>query len=77
MDILLAIDLVRLSLRRAIAQAVLVTGDSDFVPAIQIAKDEGVQVILAHAEGAHESLITSVDQRIKMDWAFINSIRRE
>lgn len=67
MDILLAIDLVRLSMRRAIAQAVLVTGDSDFVPAIQIAKDEGVQIILAHAENPHESLITSVDQRIRID----------
>jgi uncharacterized protein (TIGR00288 family) len=74
-DILLAIDLLRLSYRGAISQAILITGDSDFIPAIKIAKDEGVQVLLAHGSKPHLSLLDEVDQTIAIDWKFIKSIR--
>jgi uncharacterized LabA/DUF88 family protein len=74
-DILFAIDLLRLSYRSAISQAVLVTGDSDFIPAIKIAKDEGVQVLLAHGTKPHLSLLNEVDQGIHFDWKFIRSIK--
>ncbi|MCX6814315.1 MAG: NYN domain-containing protein, partial [Candidatus Aenigmarchaeota archaeon] len=43
-DIKLTIDLVKLSIRRDIQKAVLVACDSDFVPAVQEAKNEGVLV---------------------------------
>lgn len=74
-DILPAIDLLRLSYRSAITQAILVTGDSDFIPAIKIAKDEGVQVLLAHGSKPHLSLLNEVDQSIPFDWRLIKSIK--
>ena len=60
-DILMAVDIVRLSLRRAITHAILITGDSDFIPAIQIARDEGIQVSLAHGKESHNELLIKID----------------
>ena len=45
-DILLAVELVRLSWSGQIGYAVIVTGDSDFVPAIEAAKDAGIMALL-------------------------------
>jgi uncharacterized LabA/DUF88 family protein len=45
-DMRLGLDLVSLALKRLVDQVVLITGDSDFVPAIKIARTEGVEVIL-------------------------------
>ena len=48
-DILLAIDLVRLSSKGQIQKAFLIAGDGDFVPVVKTAKDEGVSVKLYHS----------------------------
>jgi len=45
-DVLLACDLVRLSATHQIHRAIIVGGDADFVPAVKIAKDEGVLCVL-------------------------------
>ena len=45
-DMRLGLDLVSLALKRLVDQVVVITGDSDFVPAIKIARTEGVEVIL-------------------------------
>lgn len=45
-DMRLGLDLVSLALKRIVDQVVVITGDSDFVPAIKIARTEGVEVIL-------------------------------
>ena len=45
-DIKLALDLFRLADRKAISHALLLTGDSDFVPAIEAAHDAGVLITL-------------------------------
>ena len=49
-DILLAIDMIKLALKNKIQHIILITGDSDFVPAVQYVKEEGVLVHLRHAE---------------------------
>jgi uncharacterized LabA/DUF88 family protein len=41
-DTLMAIDLVTFSTKKLISHAIMLTGDSDLVPAIQVAKNEGV-----------------------------------
>lgn len=46
-DMLLGIDMVALALKRIVSHIVLVTGDADFLPAIRLARDEGVIVTLA------------------------------
>jgi len=77
-DILLAVELVRLSWSHQIGHAVIVTGDSDFVPAIEAAKDVGVITTLYHSRRAvHDELLTSVDERYEMDDVFIEKIRKD
>ncbi len=78
-DILLAVDLVLLAAKHRIDKAAILTGDSDFIPAIQIAKNEGVIVELWHGSRAmapHRELWDGVDKRIEVTQAFINSILR-
>jgi uncharacterized LabA/DUF88 family protein len=48
-DVLLAVDLVRLSSKGQIQKAFLVAGDGDYVPAVKAAKDDGVSVKLYHS----------------------------
>lgn len=67
-DILFAVDLVRMSWGRHIATAGLFTGDSDFVPAVHAAKDAGILVKLFYSRGAiHDELYEACDERIEMD----------
>ncbi|MGC9314290.1 MAG: NYN domain-containing protein [bacterium] len=49
-DVLLSLDLVRLALEHQIQKAIIIAGDSDYVPAIQIAKYAGVVVTLCFYE---------------------------
>ncbi|MHA1731527.1 MAG: NYN domain-containing protein [Promethearchaeota archaeon] len=77
-DVHLAVDLVKLALSRQINQAILITGDSDFVPAIQVAKDAGVLVQLYYSRiSVHNSLLDSVDEAIEISSDLINECRRD
>ncbi|MFP4171264.1 MAG: NYN domain-containing protein [Methanomassiliicoccales archaeon] len=64
-DVLLSVDLVKLSSTRQINRAILVTGDSDFVPAIDAAKETGVLVEVCYSPNHHVSrhLLQSCDDR--------------
>ena len=75
-DILLSVDLVRLAAKQNIQEAILVTGDSDFVPAITAAKSEGISIRLFHGAQPHSSLFQEADDRFQFDQEFIDSIRR-
>lgn len=65
-DALLSIDLVSLSLKNKIAYAAIVTGDSDFVPAIKVARDEGVCIWLFHVERPHNDIWDIADERVEL-----------
>lgn len=69
-DIQLAIDLTRLSWRDKIGKAVLVTSDTDFIPAIQEAKNAGVTTTLAHCPSmtkpVSRALYQICDERITL-----------
>jgi uncharacterized LabA/DUF88 family protein len=47
-DVLLATDLVELALTNEVDRIVLVAGDGDFVPAVDLARRHGVRVCLVH-----------------------------
>jgi uncharacterized LabA/DUF88 family protein len=49
-DVLLTVDLMRLAWNKHIHTAILVTGDSDFVPAIEAAKDAGILVMIHYRD---------------------------
>lgn len=75
-DVLLTVDLVRMGWGRQIDRAILITGDSDFVPAIQTAKDAGVLVQLYYAPSfVHDELLQACDDRFKITKELIDSIK--
>ena len=61
-DILLGVDMVQLSAKGHIFEAILVAGDSDFIPAVIAAKSEGVLVRLVHGDrkAVHNELFNQV-----------------
>ena len=66
-DILLGVDLAQLSAKGQIQQAILLAGDSDFIPAVEVAKNEGVLVILYHGANTHSDLWEQVDERHRIN----------
>lgn len=76
-DILLAVDLVQLSVQRLIQRAILFASDSDFVPAIQIARDAGTIVELYYhiPPKPHDELLQACDDRILINQATINAMK--
>ena len=77
MDILLGVDMVKLAAKGHIQQAILVAGDSDFIPAVVEAKSEGVLVRLFHGENCHSDLWQEADERIRIDQTLIDSATRQ
>jgi len=74
-DILLAVELVRLSWSKGIGTAILVTGDSDFVPAVEAAKDAGVLIQLWYSRSAiHNELLDAVDEYFPITQELIDSV---
>jgi uncharacterized LabA/DUF88 family protein len=62
-DVMLAVDLTRLAWKQEITRAVLLTGDADFVPAVEDARAAGVEVVLRYAPGtAHQDLIAACNR---------------
>lgn len=74
-DVLLSIDLVKLSLKRAFEEAIIVTGDSDFIPAIKVAKDEGIHIKLVHGLYPHGDLVMEVDERQPIDKTMLKAVK--
>ncbi|NLJ50121.1 MAG: NYN domain-containing protein [Candidatus Atribacteria bacterium] len=76
-DVQLSIDLTLLSSKSKITQACILTGDSDFVPAICVAKNEGVKIILFHGpkETYHRDLWNNADRRIEISSSILNKMK--
>ncbi|HEX4132840.1 MAG TPA: NYN domain-containing protein [Pirellulales bacterium] len=74
-DILLGVDLVLLAAKHQITDAAILAGDSDFLPAIQAAKPEGLVTHLFHGPHPHRDLVTECDERCLIDSDFIDRIR--
>lgn len=76
-DILLAVDLVRMSWGKQIQRAILITGDSDFVPAVQAAKDAGVLTQVYYSRNAvHDELLDTCDECFEITSDLIDRVRR-
>lgn len=79
-DLMLGVDLVQLSATRQIQAAVILAGDSDFVPAVEAAKQNGVLIRLVHgpasnsAASVHQELWGICDERQEIDRAMIDGI---
>ncbi|HEY2743827.1 MAG TPA: NYN domain-containing protein [Polyangia bacterium] len=78
-DVLFSVDLVRLAAKGQIGRAILVAGDSDFLPAVAVAKDDGVGITLYHSPNmkeVHRDLWDAVDDRFPVSQAVIDAVRR-
>ena len=76
-DIQMGVDLVLLAAKNQISDAAILAGDSDFLPAIDAAKPEGVVIHLFHGEHPHNDLVIRSDERTRIDQAFVDSILRD
>ena len=74
-DILLGVDLVLHTVKRNIREAVLLAGDSDFIPAVRVAKAEGALIRLFYGSNCHDDLRKAADESTRIDQAFIDSVR--
>ncbi|MGA7562047.1 MAG: NYN domain-containing protein [Desulfobaccales bacterium] len=76
-DILLAVDLIKLAFKKAISCAAILTGDSDYIPAIQVAKDEGVSIKLIHGpkKTYHDQLYDIADERRELTLAILSACK--
>ena len=74
-DILLTVDLIQHSTKGHISKAIVVAGDSDFVPAIAVAKNEGVVVTLYHGQSCHDDLRQAADEHYRIDQPLVDSVR--
>jgi len=75
-DILLAVDLVQLSVGHQIQRAVLLANDSDFAPAIEIARNAGTVVELYCLEQIkpYSGLRAACDDCIPIDASIVRQI---
>jgi uncharacterized LabA/DUF88 family protein len=69
-DVLLSVDLVRHAAAGHIQHAILVAGDSDFVPAVEAAKEHGVTLTLwcGPASTVNRDLVALADEVYLLDW---------
>lgn len=78
-DVLMSVDITRMSIGRQISRAILVTGDSDLVPAVKCAKDAGIEVYVWYARTGsttvHDELLSECDECREFSRTFIDSVR--
>ncbi len=63
-DLMLGLDLMSLAVKHIVDEVFLIAGDSDFVPAVNAVKKEGIVVYLVHGDTPHDDLLDEVDERI-------------
>ena len=73
-DVLTSIDMVHLSAKGQVGDIAIVARDSDFVPAVRMAKWEGVLVRLFHGRNPHNQLWDIVDERVRITQELIDKI---
>jgi uncharacterized LabA/DUF88 family protein len=78
-DVLFSVDIVRMSWAKQIERVILITGDSDFIPAVNAAKETGVIVELYYyicpnkdGPSTHQELIRAVDERYEINQDLID-----
>lgn len=84
-DLLLGLDIALLSAKQSITHMGLITGDSDLIPAVVVAKNEGVTTWLFHGTRVSrvngnstysQDLWQEVDKRYEIEQPLIDSVKR-
>ncbi len=75
-DVLMSLDIVDMCFDNQIQHAVLIAGDSDFIPAIKKAKDCGAIIHLYyHPSSVQNEILDMVDELHELDLEFINKCK--
>ena len=76
---MLGLDVALMSAKQQITHVALLAGDGDFLPAVTVAKQEGVSLWLLHGPPSSYSreLWREADERIEIDAAFMDAVRRD
>ena len=80
-DMMLGVDMALLAVKQRVDRIVLLTGDSDTIPAVEAVKPEGVVVTLWHGplkgrSSPSRDLYRIVDERVEIDQAMIDAMTR-
>ena len=73
-DLMFGVDLVMLATKGLITHASILAGDSDFIPALNVIKSEGVVVHLFCGRTPHDDLKSTVDEVTVMDKTFLQTV---
>lgn len=74
---MLGLDFTQLCVKRQITHAAVVTGDSDILPAFNLARSEGIQVWLFYGKQSFANeLRREADERVEIDQAFLQRVER-
>lgn len=77
-DVLMSLDITNMSFEKQIQHAILVAGDSDFVPAVKKAKDYGIIIHLYyHPSSVHNEILDEVDELHEINKELIDSCKIE
>jgi len=77
-DTLLSLDMVNLAATKQVSNIILLAGDSDYIPAIELTKTHGVGVILYHSQRRdtyHINLWEACDERFPITQSLINKVK--
>ena len=75
LDVLLSLDLADMCYDRQIEHAILIAGDSDFIPAIKQAKTHGAIIhLFYHPDCVHNLLLDNCDELHPIDEELIKKI---
>ena len=76
-DALMSVDIVRMTTGKQIFRVILVSEDSDLVPAVNSAKNAGAEVYLWYGRTSncfvHDELLEACDERRELTQSFIDS----
>ena len=81
--VLLTTEMVYAAARRSVDAIILLSGDGDFLPALEVVKREGLTFALVHGSRSgtqltvHESLWLASDLRLELDMSFLEPLLRE
>lgn len=77
-DLMIGLDFALLAAKHQITHAAIVTGDSDLLPAVEVAQQEGVVVCLVHGPSSTyaSDLWEMADHRILIDRGFMLAVAR-
>ena len=73
---MLGLDLMSLAVKHIVDEVFLIAGDSDFVPAVNAVKKEGIVVYLVHGDTPHDDLLDEADERIPITQELVSGCFR-